>query len=330
MSEQIPTVIPRVLITGANGFVGRYQSSALRAQFPDGVDIIETSRRQDIDVTAPDQATTALDVTDADGVADAIRTFRPTHLINLAGIASVNAANADPAKSWQVHLHGPLNLANALFEHAPNAVLISVGTGLVYGASAHTSAVLSEDSLLTPTNTYEASKAGGDLALGAMISQGLRCLRMRPFNHIGPGQSEEFAVPSFAMQVARIEAGLQLPVLRVGNLEAERDFLDVRDVARAYALAVAKSHQIPSGTILNIASGTAVRISSILQRLLAQSRVPITVEQDPARMRPSDTPRYVGNATRARTLLDWTPAYDLDETLHSVLDHCRKRLRMTA
>jgi GDP-4-dehydro-6-deoxy-D-mannose reductase len=330
MSDQAHKIKPTVLVTGANGFVGRYLSRALLDQFAGQVDIVETSRKQDVDTSATGRATVVLDVTDADAIADVVRTYRPTHVINLAGIASVNAANADPAKSWQVHVFGALNIANALKANAPDAVLISVGTGQVYGASARHVAVLDESTVLTPTNVYEVTKAAGDLALGAMVEQGLRCIRMRPFNHIGPGQTEDFVVPSFAMQVARIEAGLQSSVLRVGNLEAERDFLDVRDVARAYALAVAKADQIPTGTILNLASGTPIRISSILDKMLAQSRVPITVQQDPARMRPSDTPRYVGSAARARTLLDWTPIHSIEDTLKTVLEHSRYRVRASA
>ena len=149
---------------------------------------------------------------------------------------------------------------------------------------------------------------------------------MRPFNHTGPGQTEEFVVPSFALQIGRIEAGLQLPVLRVGNLDAERDFLDVRDVTAAYALAIAKADDVRSGTILNVASGIPRRIGDVLDQMVALSSTPITVEQDIDRMRPSDTPRFVGDAGLARRLLDWSPAHVFEDTLAMMLCHSRNSL----
>ncbi len=317
----------RVLVTGANGFVGRHLCATLRQDFGAALVLSATSRSQDIEPGSIGGPVDVLDVTDKAAVAEMIRRFQPTHVINLAGLASVNAANANPAAAWQIHLFGALNIADALLVHAPRGVLISVGTGLVYGASARTVLALDEATLLVPTNGYEVTKAAGDLALGALVGKGLRCIRMRPFNHIGPGQTEDFVVASFAMQIARIEAGLQPPVLRVGNLDAERDFLDVRDVTAAYSLAVAKSDGIASGTILNIASGQPCRIRDLLDRLLAQSTTAITVELDPTRLRPSDTPRYVGDAGLARRLLGWSPRYPLDVTLAAVLGDCRVRVR---
>jgi GDP-4-dehydro-6-deoxy-D-mannose reductase len=150
---------------------------------------------------------------------------------------------------------------------------------------------------------------------------------MRPFNHIGSGQSESFVVPAFAGQIARIEAGLSAPVMRVGNLDAERDFLDVRDVAAAYALAVKNADSIAPGTILNIASGKPRKISAILDALLSHTAIEIRVELDPARMRPSDLSCVVGNAKRARTLLDWEPEQPFETTLLDVLNDQRRRTK---
>ena len=173
---------------------------------------------------------------------------------------------------------------------------------------------------------YAATKAAADLALGALAGKGLKCVRLRPFNHTGRGQDEAFVIPAIAMQIARIEAGLQPPVIRVGNLDAERDFLDVRDVVVAYALAVTKASELTPGTIINIASGTARRVRDILEYLLRLSRKPIALEKDEARMRPSDVPRIVGNGERARRLLGWVPEHSFDDTLADVLDDCRDRV----
>jgi GDP-4-dehydro-6-deoxy-D-mannose reductase len=147
---------------------------------------------------------------------------------------------------------------------------------------------------------------------------------MRPFNHTGPGQTEAFAIPAFAAQVARIEAGQAPPVIRVGNLASERDFLDVRDVAKAYALAVCNSNYLEPNTIFNIASGVPRRIGEVLDWFLRHSFVKIAVERDTERLRPSDLPRIVGDAGRVRQRLGWAPEHIFEETLADILDDCRK------
>ena len=145
--------------------------------------------------------------------------------------------------------------------------------------------------------------------------------------HTGARQTEDFAIPSFAMQIARIEAGLSEPVIRVGNLDAKRDLLDVRDVARAYAIATLKAPGLPNGAIFNIASGTARVMGDILDSLLAMSTQKIEIQQDPKRMRPNDIPHYQGNLQKAQDLLGWHPEYAFEETLTSTLNFCRDAIR---
>ena len=232
--------------------------------------------------------------------------------------------------AWQVNLHGTLGLADALCRHAPGAALIHVSSADAYGASFATGVALDEAACLAPINVYGATKAAADLAMGALpapgAAGGLHVIRLRPFNHAGPGQSDDFALPAFARQIALIAAGRQRPVLRAGNLDPERDYLDVRDVARAYALAIARAHDLPNRTILNLASGTPRRIGTLLSDLIALAGVPITVEPDPARMRPSDIPRAVGNGDRARALLGWTPRLSWQQTLADVLADWNRRI----
>lgn len=314
----------RVLITGATGFVGPYLVEELRRLPGREVAVMPTALAAgEHPLLGP---VLQLDVTDMAAVTALIRQTRPTHVVHLAGLAATTAANANEALAWQVHVFGVLNLAHAILEHVPQCVLLNVGSGQVYGATARSGRPLSETALLAPTNTYEVTKAAGDLAVGGLAGRGLASVRFRPFNHTGPGQTGDFVVPSFAMQIARIEARLQAPIVRVGNLDAERDFLDVRDVVSAYALAIAKSDKIAPGTILNLSSGVPRKIQAILDSLLALSRVRISVEIDSGRMRPSETPRYVGDATLAKTMLDWSPQIAFDATLGDVLDDCRRRV----
>jgi GDP-4-dehydro-6-deoxy-D-mannose reductase len=149
---------------------------------------------------------------------------------------------------------------------------------------------------------------------------------MRPFNHTGAGQSESFVAPSFAAQIARIEAGLQPPVLSVGSLDEERDFLDVHDVVSAYALALDARNSMATGEVFNVASGQAVRIGELLERLLRQARVPIEVRVDPERLRRASIPKALGNPAHLQQTLNWVPAIDLDTTLSAVLNDQRGRL----
>jgi GDP-4-dehydro-6-deoxy-D-mannose reductase len=313
----------RVLVTGARGFVGPYLVDALRCSYESNIEIIATAKQAGHHALLGPLK--GLDVTDRAAVEDAIAGTSPTHIVHLAGIAALTAANADPEETWRTHLHGTLNLARVILKRAPDCWLIHVGSGQVYGESAKAGRALDENALLAPIDEYSATKAAADLALGALTRTGLKCIRLRPFNHTGPGQSEAFVVPTFAMQIARIEVGLAPPVIRVGNLDAQRDFLDVRDVANAYALVLKNLERLESGTVLNIASGIPRRISDILASLIARSRVEISVEQDPVRRRTGDLPILVGDASRARRLLHWKSEYSFEETLSALLDDCRAR-----
>lgn len=316
----------RVLITGARGFVGSHLVQALQRVCGEITILSTGATAGEHPVLGP---ILAFDVTDIAAVAARIREFQPTHVFNLAGLAAPAAAAADPRAAWQVHVQGVLNLAQAILDHVPDCWLLNAGSGLVYGESAKPGLPLNEDALLVPVDEYAVTKAAADLALGALVRRGLKCIRFRPFNHTGAGQSGAFVIPAFAMQIAQIEAGLAAPVIRVGNLDAERDFLDVRDVVEAYALAIQSADTLGKpGLILNVASGLPQRIGSILEHLLEQSRVTITVEQDPARLRPSDLPRIIGDSNLARRTLGWAPRHSFEETLTAVLDDCRTRTRL--
>jgi GDP-4-dehydro-6-deoxy-D-mannose reductase len=293
----------RILITGSTGFVGGYLRTALAAQWPDAALIAGDA-----------------DVTDAAAVHRMIEAARPDAVVHLAGIASVPAARLAPDRAFAVNLGGSLAVARALIDTAPTCLMVHVGSAECYGGSFRTGVALDETAALAPLNTYAATKAAADLALGAMAAEsGLRLVRFRPFNHTGPGQSDAFVIPAFAAQIAAIIAGSQPPVIKVGNLDAARDFLDVRDIVRAYTLAIARANDLPPGTIFNLASGTPRRIGDVLHTMISAAGRPITVEIDPARLRPVDIPSAFGDASAADRSLGWRPTIDLTTTLQDML-----------
>lgn len=312
----------RILITGANGFVGRYLIAALNA-LPEAPDIVAGTYVERAPAPAGVQIET-LDVTDAKQTLAVIRAVQPTHLMHLAGIASVSNASNDIRKTWDVNTPGTLNVALSIREAAPECRLLFVSSAQIYGRSFQSGKALSEDARLEPVNIYGSSKAAADLLVGQLAGEGLRAIRLRPFNHIGPGQSREFVVPSFASQIAAIERNAQDPVIKVGNLSMRRDFLDVRDVVDAYVQAILRFDSLPNGAVLNIASGEAIAVETILETLLSMSSRKIEVVTDPLRIRPNDTGAMVGNSDAARRALHWRPCRNITDTLRSVLDYFRR------
>ncbi len=293
----------RILITGASGFVGPYVRAACAQAFT-GTDIIAGSA----------------DITDRAAVNAMLAEVRPDVVIHLAGIASVPVARSDPDRAFAVNFNGTLNLAYALLESHPTALLINAGSSDCYGDRFRGGVPLDENAGLAPLNTYAASKAAADLALGALAAEAqLRLVRLRSFNHTGPGQSTAYVIPAFAAQVAEIKAGRQPPVINVGNLTAERDFLDVRDIAAAFTCVIKHAEALEPGAVFNLASGTARRVGDILTMLIAASGMHIEVKPDPERMRPVDIPRASGNAGKAQRLLGWAPAIPFETTLSDVL-----------
>jgi GDP-4-dehydro-6-deoxy-D-mannose reductase len=313
----------KVLLTGGAGFVGHYLNDALRG-VPD-VAVVSTSRLPGAASSTQGEAYN-LDVTDLDDVRRVLAQHRPSHVVNLAAIAAASSAETDPQSAWRVHVAGALNVAQAIREMLPDCCLLHVSSGLVYGVSDGSGKVLEENDVLTPIDDYAVTKAAADVALGALAHKGQKILRMRPFNHTGPGQSEAFAVANFAAQIAKIEAGLLEPVIRVGNLDTERDFLDVRDVVHAYCLALLKSDKLPAGTIFNVASGVPRRIRDVLGAMIDLSGTPITVQFEADRFRAADLPRIVGDASRARAELNWSPTHTFGDTLRDVLNSARARV----
>jgi GDP-4-dehydro-6-deoxy-D-mannose reductase len=306
-----------ILVTGAGGFVGRHLLTALAAAFPNA---------RIIGAGMPNDADYPLDVTNRGKVFAAFGDLQPDVCIHLAGIAAIGAAKQDPGLAWAVNLHGALNVADAILENARHCRMIFASSAECYGASFRSGRKLDETAPLAPMNLYAATKAAADLALGAKAADGLLILRLRLFNHTGPGQREDFVVPAFAGQIARIEAGLAAPEIFVGALTPERDFLDIRDVCAAYVAGVSRFDSIPNNQIFNIASGGAVRIGTILDMLISKTSQKISIRQESARLRPVEIAYAAGDAALAAELLGWRPVHSLDDTLDSVLAFARARV----
>jgi GDP-4-dehydro-6-deoxy-D-mannose reductase len=298
-----------ILVTGASGFVGSHLMPALAAAFP-GADL----------------QTPTFDMQDRKQVEAAVRAASPDVTVHLAAVSAIAAAQQAPDHAWKVNFHGTLDLAWALSRYAPDCQMLFVSSADAYGASFNAGQKLDEDAPLAPMNIYAETKAAADLVLGGMAAQGLRVVRLRPFNHTGPGQSAHFVVAAFSHQIARIAAGLQDPVLQVGNLETWRDFLDVRDVCAAYVACIRRRDILARGTILNLASGQARRIGDVLADLAALAGVEIEINVDASRVRGTDIRMACGNPLRARECLGWTPVIPWKQTLLDMLEDCRLRL----
>jgi GDP-4-dehydro-6-deoxy-D-mannose reductase len=263
----------------------------------------------------------AVDILDEDGVRHAIADMRPTVIYHCAGVARTAESWGEAATTLETNVLGTHYLFQAIVAaHLTTRVLVP-GSALVYRPSDHR---LAEDAPLGPQNPYATSKLAQEL-LGARVAREdvVPVFLTRSFNHLGPRQDPSFAAPSFARQVARIEAHLDEPVIHVGNLDARRDLTDVRDVVRAYRAIVERGRP---GRVYNVCSGRAYPISEILQRLVVLARVRVQIQPDAARLRPNDVPLVLGSADRIREEVGWTPAIPIEQTLGDLLDYWRGRV----
>jgi GDP-4-dehydro-6-deoxy-D-mannose reductase len=301
----------RIFITGAGGFVAAHLAAQLRADGDEGFGFLLPGER-----LPEGLAGAAGDLTAGDGaLGGAIRAFAPEGCIHLAGISSVPAARADPVRAARVNIEGTLRLLDAMRAQAPSARTLVVSTAHVYG-SPPPDRHLDEDAPLRPETMYAATKAAADaLALQVARDRGQAVMVARPVNHIGPGQSPDFVVASFVRQLCAASPGGGRVRLQVGNLDSVRDFLDVRDVTRAYRLLLERGRP---GLAYNIAGGERLRIGALLDRLCARAGVEAEITQDPDRMRPADASPCLATR-RLREATGWAPVLPLDRTLDDML-----------
>jgi GDP-4-dehydro-6-deoxy-D-mannose reductase len=304
------------LVTGAGGFVGPYLVRALTERGHEVHGLVhqsdEPGRLDGLPMTAH-----AGDVLDAAGLAATVAVVGPEAVMHLAALSFVPDVERDPPAAYRVNVGGTLAVLGAVRTHAPRARVVFVGSGDAYGAVRPDELPIDEDVPLRPLSVYGASKAAAEGTVEQWgRAYGLDVIRVRPFNHTGPGQSATFVCPALAKQVAEIEVGRQAPRLRVGNLDPVRDVSDVRDVVAGYVVLLERGR---GGQVYNLCSGVGRSIRELVELFRSLARVPIEVTQDAALVRPVDVPRVVGSHARATADTGWRPAIAFEQTVADVL-----------
>ncbi|TCS10420.1 GDP-mannose 4,6-dehydratase [Caulobacter sp. BK020] len=310
----------RILVTGASGFVGRALVARLRQAYPEAALLGAAASGQ---VDGVDMV--RLDLASTDSIVAVTRAFRPTDVIHLAAQSSVQGAFGLPRSVWETNVVGVLRLIDALRDDAPDASLVFASSGEAYGRSFLAGQALDEDAPLQPENPYARSKAAAEMALRDLWGDRGRLVILRMFNHLGPGQDERFVAASFAAQVARAERGLGPPVIKVGDLSAERDFGDIRDLVEAYVSVLDNIDSFEARSVFNVCSGTTRPVRDIADLLMEFARIPISFEIDPARVRPQAVQRAAGSHAALTAATGWRPAKSFRETILSVLEGWRNR-----
>jgi GDP-4-dehydro-6-deoxy-D-mannose reductase len=314
----------RVLITGITGFAGSHLADHVLADHA-GVEVWGTcrwrSRRENIDHLEGKIRLVDCDLADPTAIQKALEASRPDAIFHLAAQSFVPTSWSAPAETFHVNVVAQIHLFEAIRELGLDPVVQIACSSEEYGLVLPDETPIRESNPLRPLSPYAVSKVAQDyLGYQYFKSYGLKAVRTRGFNHEGPRRGEVFVMSNFARQIAAIESGFQEPVIRVGNLEAVRDFTDVRDMVRAYWLAAEKGEP---GEVYNIASGKGITIRAMLDRLVALSRVTVKVETDPARLRPSDVQVLLGDASKFRAATGWQPTIPLERTLADTLDYWR-------
>jgi GDP-4-dehydro-6-deoxy-D-mannose reductase len=295
----------RALVTGAKGFVGVWLTAHLMEQ---GDEVIGIDRE--------------VEITDAGAVTEAVTRAEPDAIYHLAARAHVGESWTAPEEVLQVNAVGTLHLLEAARVCATVPRVLLISSAEVYGSVAEDRLPVTEETPLAPVTPYAASKVAAEyLGVQAHLAHGLPVVRVRPFNHVGPGQSPGFVVPALAQRIAEA-ARAGTPTIAVGNLEARRDLTDVRDIVRAYRLLMTGG---TPGEVYNVCSGRDVSIAEVADRLLRLAGAELTLVPNSELMRPVDVPVVRGDPTRLQKATGWEPEFDLDTTLRDVLDQWRQK-----
>lgn len=300
----------RILVTGAGGFVGRRLASAIPARFPDAA--IELW-----DAGSTDAGRRAVDITDASAVEEAVGRFGPSHVVHLAGLASVEQARDWAAMNWQVNFGGTLNLAAALGRHAGECRFVFASSAEVYGERFRAGRV-DEGTPLLPRNAYSRAKAAAEGMLRDVLPDaGVSVLRL--FNHSGAGQDRRFVIPAFAAQIAAISAGRAPACIATGNLDVERDFMHVDDAVGAYLAVLEEPARGGAYDVFNVGAGRVVTIRSLLDMLMKIAGVEAEIHSDASRVRADEITATRASTDAFRARYGWRPQRSIEDILRDVL-----------
>lgn len=304
----------KVLITGASGFVGKYMVEFLGNH---NIEVIPTVRSGD----GLQGSHIEMDVMDSQQTERILSDYRPTHIIHLAGKSSVRESWINKEDYISINTIGTMRLLDAVRNSRSSCRVLSVGSSEEYGGADNTKLPVREDNCLRPMSPYGVSKvSAGMLAIQYAKAYQMDVIHVRTFNHIGPKQNLGFVTQDFAKQIADIEKDLREPIIKVGNLDAIRDFTDVRDIVKAY-LAVLENGK--TGEVYNVCSGEGVPIHSILDQLITMSNKLVRIEVDQSKLRPSDVPSLIGDNTKLIMDTGWRRNISLSDTLFDILNYYR-------
>jgi len=318
----------RALITGYTGFVGSHLAEALLQRGTEVYGLYRwRSRLENVRHLQDRVQLVEGDIADAAAMRHVLEVSRPDEIYHLAAQSFVPTSWTSPGATLDTNVQGELNLFEAVRQLKISPRIQIAGSSEEYGLVHEKELPITEDQPLRPLSPYAVSKVAQDLlAYQYFRSYGIDVVRTRGFNHTGPRRGRVFVCSNFAWQIARIERGEAEPIIKAGNLEARRDFTDVRDIVRGYQLALQKGE---SGEVYNLCSGRAWSIRQILDHLLSRSEVEVKVEFDPARARPSDVPVLKGSAEKFHKIAGWKPEIPFEDTLDEILDHWRQMLAST-
>jgi GDP-4-dehydro-6-deoxy-D-mannose reductase len=317
----------RALITGITGFAGSHLAEYLLAEHPD-VQVFGTyrwrSRMENVEHLRSQVTLLEADLRDYTSMHAALEQSRPDYIFHLAAQSFVPSSWKAPNDTLVTNVSGQTNLFEAVRALKLDPVIQIACSSEQYGLVLPDEVPIKETNPLRPLSPYAVSKVAQDyLGYQYFQSYGIKVIRTRGFNHTGPRRGQVFVTSNFCSQVASIELGLQEPVIRVGNIDAIRDFTDVRDMVRAYWLAVTKA---TPGEVYNIATGDGISIRDLLDKVLSLSNVKVEVQVDPDRLRPSDVEILIGDSSKFRADTGWEPRIPFDQTVRDLLDYWRETL----
>lgn len=305
----------RALITGVDGFVGYHLSNLL---IEEGLEVHGTSI---VEGYSNKQVTLhSMNLLDKENVENVIKQVEPDAIYHLAGQSAVGLSWDKPTLTMDINVNGTIHLLDAVRQHAPQSKVLIIGSSDQYGPVSPDMCPIKEEQPLGPVSPYGISKATQEqMAKLYQKAYGMNIIMVRAFNHIGPKQGKNFVIADFASKIVAIERGAK-PVLEVGNLEAARDFADVRDIVKAYKLLIEKGR---SGEVYNVGSGKSIKINQILKLLLAKSKANIEVKIDPLKLRPVDVPLVECDNTKLKNHTGWNMVYSIEATLQDTLEYWR-------